>query len=90
MMAFGFKQSCSFIMTTNSINKIVSGDLSLYLKAASDSTTHGLIAMLSWLVVRYTDVGWLTMLEALACGLLSMAFDMDHFVAAKSWSLKVR
>ena len=61
---------------------------SLYVKASLDSAVHGLVALLSWMLVRYSDVkvAWL---EAIVCGVMSMAVDVDHFIAAKSLNLKV-
>lgn len=61
----------------------------LWLRAALDNATHGLIGLWSWAVViglrKRSDV-----YEVLLAGLLASIIDLDHFYMAGSLSLKVQ
>lgn len=61
----------------------------LWLRAALDNATHGLVGLWSWAVViglrKKSDV-----YEVLLAGLLASIIDLDHFYMAGSLSLKVR
>ena len=61
----------------------------LWLRAALDNTTHGLVGLWSWAVViglrKKSDL-----YEVLLAGLLASIIDLDHFYMAGSLSLKVR
>lgn len=61
----------------------------LWLRAALDNATHGLVGLWSWAVViglrKKSDV-----YEVLLAGLLASMIDLDHFYMAGSLSLKVR
>lgn len=61
----------------------------LWLRAALDNATHGLVGLWSWAVViglrKKSDV-----YEVLLAGLLASIIDLDHFYLAGSLSLKVR
>lgn len=61
----------------------------LWLRAALDNATHGLVGLWSWAVViglrKKSDV-----YEVLLAGLLASLIDLDHFYMAGSLSLKVR
>lgn len=58
------------------------------LRALIDSLTHGGVAFFCWAVLiqakNYRDIG-----ECVLCGVLAMAIDGDHFIAAGSLSLEV-
>ncbi|KAK1884016.1 Transmembrane protein 267 [Dissostichus eleginoides] len=60
----------------------------LWLRAALDNATHGLVGLWSWAVViglrKKSDV-----YEVLLAGLLASIIDLDHFYMAGSLSLKV-
>ncbi|KAL1131540.1 hypothetical protein AAG570_011157 [Ranatra chinensis] len=65
-------------------------------RALCDSCTHGLVALLSWLALilrtgRCQGGGWpyVPWLEVLLCGILGSAIDIDHFIAARSFDLKL-
>lgn len=61
----------------------------LWLRAALDNATHGLVGLWSWAVViglrKKSDV-----YEVLLAGFLASIIDLDHFYMAGSLSLKVR
>ncbi|KAG7216619.1 hypothetical protein INR49_023328, partial [Caranx melampygus] len=61
----------------------------LWLRAALDNATHGLVGLWSWAVViglrKKSDL-----YEVLLAGLLASIIDLDHFYMAGSLSLKVR
>lgn len=61
----------------------------LWLRAALDNATHGLVGLWSWAVViglrKRSDL-----YEVLLAGLLASIIDLDHFYMAGSLSLKVR
>lgn len=56
-------------------------------RALVDNSGHGAIAFLSWLAVAGMDKRGLA--ESIFCGVMACAIDVDHFVMAKSYSLKV-
>lgn len=60
----------------------------LWLRAALDNATHGLVGLWSWAVViglrKRSDL-----YEVLLAGLLASIIDLDHFYMAGSLSLKV-
>lgn len=56
-------------------------------RALLDNCGHGLIAFLSWLSVAGMSKRGLT--ESLLCAVMASAIDLDHFVMAKSFTLKV-
>lgn len=63
-------------------------------KAVVDSSTHCLVAILSWLIVLLKCHKRSTMLinsifELLLCGFLATSIDVDHFIQARSLKLKV-
>lgn len=65
----------------------VSGNHGNLWRALIDSLTHGGVAFFSWAVLvqaRNMRGFW----ESLICGLLGMAIDSDHFIAARSLSLQ--
>uniref|UniRef100_K1RRU6 SAM domain and HD domain-containing protein 1 n=1 Tax=Magallana gigas TaxID=29159 RepID=K1RRU6_MAGGI len=65
----------------------VSGNHGNLWRALIDSLTHGGVAFFSWAVLvqaRNIRGFW----ESLICGLLGMAIDSDHFIAARSLSLQ--
>lgn len=61
-------------------------------KALCDNGTHAVIAAISWLIVciwsKYTNVNQLC-IETVICGIIASAIDLDHFLVARSTSLKV-
>lgn len=61
----------------------------LWLRAALDNATHGLVGLWSWAVViglrKRSDL-----YEVLLAGLLASIIDLDHFYMAGSLSVKVR
>lgn len=61
----------------------------LWLRAALDNATHGLVGLWSWAVViglrKKSD--WY---EVMLAGLLASIIDLDHFYMAGSLSLKVK
>lgn len=62
-------------------------------KAIFDNVTHGLIGMITWTIVsmnvRNKDA-LSRSFEVVLCTLISSLIDVDHFIAAKSFHLKVR
>lgn len=65
----------------------VSGNHGNLWRALIDSLTHGGVAFFSWAVlVQARNMRGLW--ESLICGLLGMAIDSDHFIAARSLSLQ--
>ncbi|XP_078328982.1 transmembrane protein 267-like [Crassostrea virginica] len=65
----------------------VSGNHGNLWRALIDSLTHGGVGILSWAVLiqarNFRDF-W----ECGICGIVAMAIDADHFIAAQSFSLK--
>lgn len=66
--------------------KICDGD---FLRAVIDSFTHGLIGLLSWIIVILHRENRYYKSEIICCGLLSSLIDIDHFFKAKSVRLRV-
>lgn len=65
-------------------------------KGMADNLTHGLIAAISWLLVllplKCQFEFWLSpnkLAQVVTCGLVGCLIDVDHFITAKSLSLKV-
>ncbi|CAG2053525.1 unnamed protein product, partial [Timema podura] len=78
-------------MTAVTGDKILSLDrLNSLQRAFVDSCTHGLIGLLTWLVVALPSKHPLIskIYEVFLCGFLSSLIDFDHFIAAKSFHLK--
>lgn len=69
-----------------------SSTLPLWLRAAGDSVTHGLVGSASWaaVIVKGTNI-WstTTWTKVLLAGVVASSIDLDHFLEAKSLSLKV-
>lgn len=59
-----------------------------FVVAVGDSLTHGIIGALSWAVVCNLKFRRQEVFECILCGALAMSVDVDHFLAAKSLSLK--
>ena len=58
-------------------------------KAIIDNLGHGLVAAFLWLVVVDYQLYIKNCLQVLLCCGLAMAIDIDHFIQARSLSLKV-
>lgn len=58
------------------------------LVAIGDSITHGIIAGLSWAIVCDFRFKRPEVVQCVVCVFLGMAVDIDHFIAAGSFSLK--
>lgn len=58
------------------------------LRAFIDSCTHGLIGLLSWIIVTLHRGSHYNKYEVILCGILSSLIDLDHFFKAKSLRLK--
>lgn len=62
-------------------------------KAISDNSTHFLIGGISWLIVcintSFLQNHTQSIYEILLCALIAAVIDVDHFICAKSLSLKV-
>ncbi|XP_013775206.1 transmembrane protein 267-like [Limulus polyphemus] len=70
-----------------------------FLRALIDNITHGLIAVISWVLVAVSGTATRSdepssiflkslLAEALLCGLIACVVDLDHFMMAKSFRLK--
>lgn len=63
------------------------------LKAIFDNFTHACIGLVAFLIIVMSIKANLTRNEKIVlvfvCFLLSSLIDVDHFIAAKSWRLKV-
>ncbi|XP_076373976.1 transmembrane protein 267 isoform X2 [Tachypleus tridentatus] len=70
-----------------------------FLRVLTDNSTHGLIAVISWILVAVSGTAtrfdepsniFLKSLlaEALLCGFIACVVDLDHFMMAKSFRLK--
>ncbi|KAG8229735.1 hypothetical protein J437_LFUL007910, partial [Ladona fulva] len=77
----------STAITGDSLLRIAHHDT---LRAISDSVTHGVIGGLSWLVVANHYDMKKGILDSLLCAFISSAIDVDHFIAARSFSIKAR
>ena len=58
-------------------------------RALTDSLTHGLVGGVSWALVTDVHLNRQRIMEWFLCMGLAMAVDVDHFIAAKSFHLKV-
>lgn len=63
-------------------------------KAFIDNCTHSLVAVISWLIVLLkchlrSSLIINSVFELLLCGFMASIIDIDHFVMAKSFKLKV-
>ena len=54
-----------------------------------DSISHGLIALYAWLLVAEFNINAKCVASALLCAAIACLVDVDHFIAAGSWKLKV-
>jgi hypothetical protein len=75
---------CVFFDEALKISWINSSDI---LRALFDNSGHGTIAFLSWLAVA--GINNRGFAESVLCGVMASAIDLDHFVMAKSYTLKV-
>ena len=75
---------CLVFDETLKISRINSSDI---LRAFFDNMAHGAIAFLSWLAVA--GINKRGFAESVFCGVLACAIDVDHFVMAKSFNMKV-
>lgn len=65
--------------------------LHLY-KALFDNSIHSLIGGLSWLIVTIKlrkKTVWFRFSSVLLCAFIASVIDVDHFIAARSFKLKV-
>lgn len=62
---------------------------SRHVYALADNLAHGVVAIASWLAMCGVR-GRQDLLNALLCGFIACAIDVDHFVCARSFYLKVR
>lgn len=77
-LSFDEALKISFIMKNDVLRSIV------------DNTGHGIIAFVSWSAVTgVSDTKRRDVAEMVLCGIIACAIDLDHFVAAKSFKLKV-
>ena len=75
---------CVFFDETLKISRVNTSDI---LRALVDSSAHGTIAFFSWIaVVGLTRRG---VFQSFFCAFFACAIDLDHFIMAKSYSLKV-
>lgn len=69
---------------------ITTGDL---VNALVDNCTHSLVAVISWLIILNYDLKSPVIInslcELLLCGFFASVIDVDHFIMAKSFYLKV-
>ncbi|XP_060567037.1 transmembrane protein 267-like [Ruditapes philippinarum] len=56
--------------------------------AITDSLTHGIVGGISWAIICDFKFRKQECVECLLCMMLAMLVDVDHFIAAKSFSLK--
>lgn len=71
-------------------DNIVLRSATKFKRAFADSCTHGLIGLVTWLVicVYFKRPYFTSLCEICICGFLSSLIDVDHFVAAKSFKLE--
>ena len=60
----------------------------LWARALTDSGSHGLVALFSWMVVK-GDTSSVTIIEIVFSGLFAISVDIDHFIAAASLHMQV-
>ena len=61
----------------------------MIMRALLDNGTHCLIGFLAWLAIDSGGLSRSGLQSALLCGLIASLVDVDHFVQARSLSLKV-
>ena len=57
--------------------------------ALLDNCSHGIIALFAWLLVADFEISKKNILLALLCAICACFVDIDHFISAGSWKLKV-
>lgn len=57
--------------------------------AIMDNFTHGFIALYAWILSLEFDVNARNFVSGILCAVLSCAIDIDHFLLAGSWKLRV-
>ncbi|CAN7989267.1 unnamed protein product [Ixodes hexagonus] len=60
----------------------------LWLRAAADNVTHGLIGVICWAAVCGPSLFPASVRESILCGLIASAVDIDHFLAAASLKIE--
>ena len=64
---------------------------SAVLRSVVDNSGHGTIAFVSWCAVTGVEVNKRKdIIEMVLCAIIACAIDLDHFIAARSYSLKAR
>ncbi len=97
---FGDSLLNAVLLETVLVTSMVAGDTcgmfvserlgdSLWLRAVIDNTTHGMIAFWSWALVENYNFDKYKFVNCVICAAISMGVDLDHFVAAKSFTIKV-
>ncbi|XP_077487289.1 LOW QUALITY PROTEIN: transmembrane protein 267 [Amblyomma americanum] len=59
-----------------------------WLRALADNATHGLVALLCWVMVSGKPLQAANVQDSILCGLFGCAVDVDHFLAAKSLKIE--
>ena len=59
------------------------------LKCISDNGTHFMIAVISWIFIEETNLSSIPLGSLLLCGMMASIIDLDHFIAARSFSIHV-
>lgn len=59
-----------------------------WLRALADNATHGLVALLCWLMVSGRPLQKASVQDSLLSGLFGCAVDVDHFLAARSLNIE--
>ena len=67
----------------------IQGEYAPYIGAVADNAAHGIIAFFSWCIVCEIHTRK-HLIDGILCGIIACAIDLDHFIAAKSFKLKVR
>lgn len=57
------------------------------LKCISDNSTHLFIAVISWMFIEELDFSVILFGSPLLCGMMASFVDLDHFVAARSFTI---
>ncbi len=58
----------------------------------ADNLTHGIVGLWSWAIAKY-KLGQSVkqyVMEVMVCGIAASAVDVDHFIAAQSFYMKVK
>ena len=65
---------------------------STYGRAVVDNFSHGMVGAMSWamVVLVIPPCSLRQLAEVILCGLLASLLDVDHFIAARSFELKVK